>query len=228
MNRAPQPPLDRDASTGGSPRPRARLLIFVITAVIGLAAVSGAARFVWRGSEMPRSPPASLAPAAPVSAALMGGPFNLIDPAGHPVSDRDFRGRFMLIYFGYTTCPDHCPTMLMMTAAALEALGPRASQVQPIFVTVDPEHDTPGIMGRYASRFSSRILGLTGSPAQIESVEKVFGVQTLFRRTGPEPSAYVIDHPSTFYLVGPDGRFIAELGTDGGANDLAARIRSRL
>ena len=132
----------------------------------------------------------------------------------------------MLIYFGYTTCPDHCPTMLMMTAATLERLGPRARRVQPIFITVDPEHDTPEIMGRYTNHFSPRILGLTGSPAQIESVEKAYRVQTLFRRT--EAGGYVIDHPSIFYLVGPDGRFIAELQTEGGADDLAARIRRRL
>lgn len=116
--------------------------------------------------------------------------------------------------------------MLMMTAAALEKLGPRARQVQPIFITVDPEHDTPEIMGRYTNRFSRRILGLTGSAAQIESVEKAYGVETLFRRT--EAGGYVIDHPSVFYLVGPDGRFISELQSEGGADDLAARIRLRL
>lgn len=160
----------------------------------------------------------------------VGRPFSLVGPAGQPVTDRDFRGQFMLIYFGYTTCPHHCSTMLMMTAAALESLGPRARQVQPIFITVDPEHDTPEVMGSYTSKFSQRILGLTGSPAQIEAVEKAYGVQIRFRRTEPQEGAYpyVIDHSSVFYLVGPDGRLIAELGGEGSADGLAAQIRRLL
>jgi protein SCO1/2 len=192
--------------------------------LIALVLAAGVGSRYWRSGQARQSqrPPASTALAA------ADRPFTLIDPAGRPVTDRDFRGKFMLIYFGYSTCPDHCPTMLMMAAGALKALGSRASQVQPIFITVDPAHDTPAIVGRYASKFSPRILGLTGSPSQIESVEKAYGVQTLFRRTGPEVGAYVIDHPSVFYLVGPDGRFITEFQADGGPDDLAARIQRLL
>ncbi|MEO8113473.1 MAG: SCO family protein [Phenylobacterium sp.] len=200
--------------------PRGAAAVVVIAVLAGLVLVAGV--HPWRRGETPQTQ------LPPASRALVGGPFSLVDPAGRPVTDRDFRGRFMLIYFGYTTCPGHCPTMLAMTAAALETLGPQARQVQPIFITVDPEHDTPEVMGRYTSRFSQRILGLTGSLAQIASVEKAYGVQTRFRRTGAEGEGYAIDHPSVLYLVGPDGRFIAELPTDGGADDLAARIRPRL
>jgi protein SCO1/2 len=219
----PPPPRDQNASASAIHRRRKSALVVAIVALIGLVLLAGVAAHYWRkGETQSQRQPASSAVAA------VGGPFSLIDPAGRPVTDRDFRGQFMLIYFGYTTCPNHCPTMLMMTAAALDALGPRARQVQPIFITVDPDHDTPEIMGRYTSKFSPRILGLTGSPAQIAAVEETYGVQTLFRRTGPEEGAYRIDHPSGFYLVGPDGRFIAELQSDGGADDLAARIRQRL
>jgi len=192
--------------------------------LIALVLAAGVGWRYWRNGEARQSqrPPASAA------LATAERPFTLVDPTGRPVTDRDFRGKFMLIYFGYSACADHCPTMLMTAAGALKALGSRASQVQPIFITVDPAHDTPAIVGRYASKFSPRILGLTGSPSQIESVEKAYGVQTLFRHTGPEAGAYVIDHPSGFYLVGPDGRFITELQADGGPDDLAARIQRLL
>ena len=221
MTRPPSP-QDQDAPAPRTHRPRGNAVVVALVVLIGLVLVAGVGANYWRRWETRQSqhPPASIA--------LVGGPFSLVGPAGRPVTDRDFRGQFMLIYFGYTTCPNHCPIMLTMTTAALERLGPRARQVQPIFITVDPEHDTPEIMGRYTNRFSERILGLTGSPAQIESVERAYGVHTLFRRTGTAPGAYVIDHPSVFYLVGPDGRFIAELQADGGADDLAASIRSRL
>lgn len=216
----PPPPQDQDAPASRTHRLRRNALVVAIVVLIGLALVAGVGAHYWRRWEPRQSRP------PPASSALVGGPFSLVGPSGRPVTDGDFRGQFMLIYFGYTTCHSHCPTMLMMTAAALEKLGPRARQVQPIFITVDPEHDTPEIMGRYTNRFSRRILGLTGSAAQIESVEKAYGVETLFRRT--EAGGYVIDHPSVFYLVGPDGRFISELQSEGGADDLAARIRLRL
>jgi protein SCO1/2 len=221
MNRPPRPP-DQNARKAVARRPGARALVIAIALVVGFVVAAGTGAYIWRHPQtrqIQRQPPASV---------VVGGPFSLVDPAGRPVTDQDFRGKFMLIYFGYTTCPNHCPTMLMMTTAALENLGPRAGQVQPIFITVDPEHDTPEIMGRYTGRFSPRILGLTGSPAQVESVATAYGVQTLFRRTGPEEGAYRIDHPSAFYLVGPNGRFIATIQTDGGADDLAAQIRRRL
>jgi protein SCO1/2 len=188
--------------------------------LIGLAGLAAVGARHW-----PRSQAREILP-TPASRTLAGGPFSLVDAAGRPVTDRDFRGRVMLIYFGYTTCSAHCPTMLMMIAAALEKLGPQADQVQPIFITVDPEHDTPEIVGRYTHRFSRRIVGLTGSPAQIEAVEKAYRVETLFRRT--EAGGYVIDHPSVLYLVGSDGRLIGEIPTEGGADELAERIRRRL
>src|SRR5665213_1516745 len=157
MTRTP-PPQDQDGPAPHTRRPRRNAVVVAIVVLIGLVLVAGLGTYSWRRRETRQSQP----PIAGV--AQIGRPFSLVDPAGRPVADRDFRGQFMLIYFGYTTCPDHCPTMLMMTGAALEALGPRARQVQPIFITVDPEHDTPEMMGRFTHRFSGRILGLTGSP----------------------------------------------------------------
>jgi protein SCO1/2 len=190
--------------------------------LIGLVAAAWVNEPSWRNREAPQRPSASKIPT--------GAPFSLIDPAGQSITDQDFRGKFMLIYFGYTTCPHHCSTMLMVTADALKSLGPRADQVQPIFITVDPEHDTPDVMGRYTIQFSPRLLGLTGSPAQVDAAEKAYGVQALFRRTEPQPGAYpyVIDHSSAFYLVAPDGQLIAELESEGDADELAGRIQRHL
>ena len=220
----PLSPLDQDAPGSRTRRPRAIGVVVGIIVLISLILAAGVGAYFGPRWDTPQSQH----PSAGRASMQVGGSFSLVDQFGRPVTDRDFRGRFMLIYFGYTTCPNHCPTMLMMTAAALETLGQRARQVQPIFITVDPEHDTPEIMGRYTSKFSPRILGLTGSPAQIESVEKAYRVETLFRRTGPEEGSYVIDHPSVFYLVGPDGRFIGELQAEGSAEDLATQLRRRL
>jgi protein SCO1/2 len=222
----PPSPQDLDASASRTHRPSKNALFVASAVLVGLVLVAGAGLYAWRRADTSQAVRAASMASPAAGIAIVGGPFSLVDPAGQPVTDRDFRGQFMLVYFGYTTCTDHCPTMLMMTAAALERLGPRARQVQSIFITVDPEHDTPEIMGRYTNRFSRRILGLTGTPAQIEVVENAYGVQTHFRRT--EAGGYVIDHPSVFYLVGPDGRFIAELSSEGGADDLAARIRRSL
>lgn len=190
-----------------------------IISLLSLVALSGCdVRQQGRQTTAPASPPARIA--------TLGRSFHLVGPAGRTVTDRDFRGKFMLIYFGYTTCPNHCSTMLAIMAGALDELGP-TDQVQAIFITVDPERDTPDIMGRYTDNFSQRILGLSGSVGQIESVERIFGVQTAMRRTGPEPGAYVIDHPAVFYLVGPDGEFISEIDAHSG-DALAARVQPLL
>ena len=215
------PPTGDENPAASRTRPSRIALAIAIVVLIGLVVAAGVGALYWRSGEARQSHP----PSTGTALAPAEKPFSLIDPAGRTVTDRDFRGQVMLIYFGYTTCPHHCSTMLSMAAGVLDALGPRARQVRPIFITVDPEHDTPEIMGRYTIQFSPRILGLTGTSAQIESVEKAYGIQTLFRRTGPEVGAYVIDHPSVFYLMGADGRFITELPADLSADDLAAQIQ---
>src|SRR5690349_22991539 len=106
----------------------------------------------------------------------VGGPFQLTDQAGKRVSDKDFRGRYMLIYFGYSFCPDVCPTTLAVMAQALEKLGGRAARVAPIFITIDPERDTPKVLDDYMKAFGPSFVGLTGSPAEIEGVEKKYRV----------------------------------------------------
>jgi protein SCO1/2 len=147
-------------------------------------------------------------------AAPPGGPFSLLDGDGRPVSDTDFRGKFMLVYFGYTFCPDACPTTLSEVADALDRLGGKADHIQAIFITVDPKRDTPAVVRQYAAAFSPRLIGLTGSPEQIDNVAEAYRVYHVEHRTGPGPDEYSIDHSSVLYLMGPDGKFIVGLRGD--------------
>ena len=134
----------------------------------------------------------------------VGGPFALVDHTGRPVTDATWRGRWMLVYFGYTYCPDVCPTELQTIAAALDALGKQAAQVAPIFITIDPERDTPGHLAEYVKLFDDRLVGLTGTPEQIAAVARAYRVY--YAKVTPNDSAgYLMDHSSFLYLMGPDG-----------------------
>ena len=155
------------------------------------------------------------------TASLLGGPFTLEDGNGKQVSDSDFRGKYMLVYFGYTFCPDVCPTTLNEVADALDHLGPKADRLQPIFITVDPRRDTPSVVKQYTAAFSPRLLGLTGTPDQIAKVAKAYRVYYAEHRTGPGPNDYSMDHSSILYLMGPDGKFIAPIRADESGAEIA-------
>ena len=161
------------------------------------------------------------------TASFVGGPFTLVDGSGAQVTDRDFRGRYMLIYFGYTLCPDVCPTTLNEMADALDRLGSTADRLQPIFITVDPDRDLPNVVKRYTEAFSPRLLGLTGSEGQIARVAQAYRVYYAKHRTGPQPNDYTMDHSSVLYLMGPDGKFIAPIRADEDGAQMAADL-SRL
>jgi protein SCO1/2 len=161
------------------------------------------------------------------TASMIGGPFVLEDGNGKQVTDRDFRGKYMLIYFGYTFCPDVCPTTLNEVADALDQLGAKAAQLQPIFITVDPKRDTPEVIKQYAATFSPRFIGLTGSDEQIANVAREYRVYYAEHRTGPGPNDYAMDHSSVLYLMGPDGKFIAPIRADEDGSQMAADL-SRL
>jgi protein SCO1/2 len=142
----------------------------------------------------------------PVDQITIGGPFRLIDKAGRVVTDADFRGRFMLVYFGYTHCPDACPTMLSDMAAAIDKL-PVADRgkVVPLFITVDPARDSAAMMGEYAAAFGPEFVGLSGSEAQIARAEEAYHVYA--RKTPLKGGDYAMEHSSILYVMGPDGRF---------------------
>ncbi len=160
--------------------------------------------------------------------AVIGGPFSLTSGDGKTVSDRDFRGKYMLIYFGYTFCPDVCPTSLNTMAEALDRLGPLGERVQPIFITVDPKRDDPAAVKQYAAAFGPRMIGLTGTEEQIGAVARAFRVYYRENRTGTGPNDYSMDHSSILYLMGPDGRFIAPIRAEQTPDAIAAVLRQRL
>jgi protein SCO1/2 len=158
----------------------------------------------------------------------VGGPFALEDGNGKPVTDQDFRGKYMLVYFGYTFCPDVCPTTLNAVADAMEKLGPLASRVQPLFITVDPGRDTPAMIKQYTASFGPSILGLTGTPDQIAKVAKEYRVYYAEHRTGPGPNDYSMDHSSVLYLMDLDGNFLAPMRADLSGDEIAANLKKVL
>ncbi|MCL4767567.1 MAG: SCO family protein [Hyphomicrobiaceae bacterium] len=144
-----------------------------------------------------------------IGKAAVGGPFTLTDHTGRRVTDQDFRGRFMLVSFGFTFCPDVCPSGLQVMAAALDQLGPKAERITPIFISVDPERDTPEQLARYVPSFHPRLVGLTGTAEEIQSAAKAYRVY--YRKVKDEKSTadYTIDHTSIIYLMDPQGEFVA-------------------
>ena len=156
----------------------------------------------------------------------VGGPFRLTDQNGKSVSDTDFRGRYMLIYFGYSFCPDVCPTTLSVMAQALDKLGGESRRVTPIFITIDPERDTPPVLGDYMKAFGPNFVGLTGGAAAIKDVEKKYRVYAVKKPL--EKGAYGMDHSSVLYLMGPDGRMISFYDEAISPDDLAKDLRQKL
>ena len=151
----------------------------------------------------------------------------LMDHRGRAVTDQDFRGRFQLIAFGYTFCPDICPTTLAEMALILEKLGDQARRVQPLFISVDPERDTPEVLRRYTEFFDSRIIGLTGSPELVRRVADHFKVRyEKHWEPGAKPDNYSIDHSAGMYLLGPDGAFITKFAYAMPPQEIADRIRA--
>ncbi len=157
----------------------------------------------------------------------IGGPFRLMNDKCRTVTDADYRGRWMLVFFGYTNCPDECPLTLQKMAAALAKLGPLANKIAPLFITVDPARDTPTRLTSYLANFDSRIVGLTGSDQQIAQVAKAYRVY--YSPADHEKSgADIVGHSTFLYLVGPGGRFDALLPSDADADKLATLLRAKL
>jgi cytochrome oxidase Cu insertion factor (SCO1/SenC/PrrC family) len=159
-----------------------------------------------------------------VGQALIGGPFSLVDQDGRRVTDADFRGRYMLIYFGFTFCPDVCPATLQLMAAAIDKAGTKGDRVVPLFITVDPARDTPELLKPYVKSFHSRFVGLTGTPAEIESVTRAYRVYSRKVEDAAAPGGYTMDHTLIIYLMGPDGRFVAHFTSGTSLDSLAAQL----
>jgi protein SCO1/2 len=159
--------------------------------------------------------------------APVGGPFALTDQAGHGRTDADFRGKLVVLYFGYTSCPDVCPAELQSISLAMDQLGAMAQAVQPLFITVDPERDTPARLADYLSSFHPRLIGLTGSLADIRKTAIAY--RTYFAKNSAVTSGdYAVDHTGFIYLIGKDGQYLGFLPPDVTPDAIADAIRARL
>lgn len=164
----------------------------------------------------------------PLAGARIGGPFALTNQDGRQVSDRDFAGRYRLMYFGYTYCPDVCPVDLQKLAAGyarLEKTDPDvAARIAPIFVSIDPERDTPSVLKQYVSAFHPKLTGLTGTPEQIASTAKTFAI-IYSKEQQPGATGYLMNHSRLAYLFDPDGKPIALISHDGAPDAIAAELK---
>jgi protein SCO1/2 len=192
-----------------------QLLVAAAAFAIGLVAVLAVVLLV--SGRMP----------APVTtaASAVGGPFRLVDQNGKTVTDEDLKGRPYLVFFGFTHCPDICPTTLFEVSEVLRQLGPDAGGARALFVTVDPERDTPEKLKDYLSSFDPRLIGLTGSPDAIERVLKAYRV---YYKKVPTEGGYTMDHTALVYLMDKQGRFVAPFNLKQGSAEAAATLRRYL
>ena len=193
-------------------------LIFASLALLAALLVAGAAYYV---ANQPRGP-------ISIGTALVGGPFTLTDHTGLKVADKDFRGHYMLVFFGYTYCPDICPTELQVMSAALDNLGAKANDIQPIFITFDPQRDTPEVLKQYVSNFHPRLVGLTGTPEEIAVAAKAYRVfyNKLENTSGPD--TYLMDHSTITYLMDKQGKFLKHFSYTTDAAALAQALEKAI
>jgi protein SCO1/2 len=163
-----------------------------------------------------------------IRTAKPGGKFSLIASDGRTVTERTYRGKWQLFYFGYSFCPDACPLSLNSITEALSVLGPLADRLQPIFVTIDPERDTPVVLAQFVANFSPKIVALTGSAPDIGAAEKAFGVYAAREKAEDGSKNYFMDHSSFFYLMDPGGRYVATMPVPADGTVLAQRLKPYL
>ena len=164
----------------------------------------------------------------PSGTATIGGPFTLVSSSGQNVSERSYRGKWVLIYFGYTYCPDACPTTLNNISVALDKLGSDARDLQPLFVTVDPQRDTRAAMADYLKSFDSRIIGLTGTQDQIDRTVKEFRVYASLEKSDDGGDSYLVSHTSYIYLMDPQGDFVNVIQGGATGDEIAAWLRKEM
>lgn len=206
----------------------------VTTVALLLVLAFAAGGVLWRlGSQHSQADAA----AAASPAGDFGGPFSLTDQNGSRRADTDFRGKYMLIFFGYTSCPDICPTMLAVEAEALDKLGSRAGQIVPIFISVDPKRDTPGKLKSYLSAFDAKppsarsdFVGLTGSDEDIAKAANAYRVYYRAHLDGQteDGANYSVDHTTEVYLMSPEGKFLAYYSEGISPDEMAADLMKNI
>jgi cytochrome oxidase Cu insertion factor (SCO1/SenC/PrrC family) len=198
-----------------------RIRIFALLVVLALAGVG-----VWLNvRQTPET--GNDAVGGLVVNADIGGPFTLTNQNGEPFSLTDLAGDYALVYFGYTFCPDVCPTELGKVATVIDLLGADGARITPVLVTIDPARDTVEALHGYVPLFHERLIGLTGTPEQIREVARLYRV--FYRKAeSAEYADYLMDHSSFVYLISPDGRVIAMYGYGTGAEAIADAIRRHM
>jgi protein SCO1/2 len=202
----------RKSAPGGSPR-------FILAAAVlaGLVILGVGAFLALSFRDSPRGA------AGTMLASAIGGPFQLTDQNGRTATDADLKGKWSLVYFGYTHCPDACPTALNAISIALEDLGAKRDAVRPVFITVDPERDTPEALKAYVTSFDAPILALTGTPEQIARAAK--GYRVYFAKHQEPGGDYSMDHSSVIYVMDPQGRFTATFTHESTPEQIAERLK---
>lgn len=193
----------------------------IVLGLIAVIAIGGA--FILNFSRSTRDLPTAS------SSMSIGGAFTLVDHDGRTVTDVDYRGRFTLVFFGYTYCPDVCPTTLQTISNAMDLLDSSADQVQPLFVSVDPERDTPEVLKSFVGNFHPQTIGLTGSAEQVAAVAKAYKVYfQKVEEEGADEDEYLVNHSSIIYLMDPNGEFAAHFSHGTTSDEMAAEIRKHL
>lgn len=193
-----------------------RRSILLLSAVLVAFAVALGAAALWFGQAATGT--------KGTGTALIGGPFTLVNQDGKTVTEKDFLGRYMLVFFGYTYCPDICPTELQVMTAALDQMGPAAKAIQPVFVSIDPERDTPEVVKSYVENFGGGLIGLTGTAEQVAQAAKAFRVY--YAKAGQDAADYKMDHSTIIYLMGPDGTFVKHFTYTSDAAQLAQELKA--
>jgi len=202
---------------------RLRLMLWGLAAAAAVA-FAGLSAYRWLASPNPAIAPDTLRQ-SPIE---LGGPFVLTDHTGKRVSESDFAGRPLLIYFGFTFCPDICPTTLQIVGQALDLLGAEVERVQPLFVSLDPARDSPAVLADYVRNFHPRLVALTGSEQEIRDMAKAYRVYYAKVENPDAPADYSIDHLSIVYLVAPDRRLLRHFTHGTSAEAMAEGIKSAL
>jgi len=196
--------------------------ISLLLAIVIIAAAAGLAEWL-----VIRDPDVTKAPSGIIANVEIGGPFTLTDHTGRQVTERDYLGNFTLVFFGYTFCPDVCPTELGDIALALDELGDDSVAVTPLMITIDPERDTPAILAEYVPLFHERLIGLTGTTEQVKQVADAYRI--FFRRVeDPNYTYYLMDHTSFVYLLDPEGKVAALFRYGTTPQEMAKIIRQHM
>ncbi|MGL4397196.1 MAG: SCO family protein [Hyphomicrobium sp.] len=197
----------------------------IVLAVLGIL---GGGALAYLLTALPGGPQQNSGVVTTTGKALIGGPFSLTDHTGKRVTEKDFLGRPMLVFFGFTHCPDICPSGLQVISAAIDKIGAKADELVPVFITLDPARDTPEKLSEYVKSFHPRIVGLTGSAEDVAAAAKTYRV--FYQKIDDEknPGAYTIDHAAIIYLMGKDGAFVSLVPHTTNVDQVAAVIEKAL